>query len=679
MKRTLTLALTFVMGATFATQAFAQDAFPDTPENHWAYEALATMRRHGLLVGYPDGLFRGGRPASRYEMAVALHALYQHLRGLADGFDARLKALEGGGQGVTPAEMQQIRDMIAALKRDHDMMKAWGDDIANLKKMAATFERELASMGVDVEALKKGINDLAARVDALEKRKPAVDIHGNVDMLMMGGYSDDGHYGISPDGRPLGVSHGTGDPSDMMHDLNFFHEGQLVLTGTNDTGPKWKAVLSIGNILTGYYIDGLPSSGMGSQSHTSTGLAFWDGNDEVVYFQEFNAWWDFTLGGQKGSVKMGRVGKKLNSYTLRRPDVTPYWSNEYWDNGEYMFDGMDFNMMLGGASLTFFGGRSNYRLGTNGEHIQNITAGSAVHPFYPGEEERPRGTWYGAIEADRIFGASLGVKLGGNGKLNLNWVKLDQDYISGIAGPGIGLAAVDNATIFGGDVSFGIGDWMLNAGYSQSNVNLGESSVVDRDNGAWWASFGTKRDNWGFTAGYRHIDPLFAAPGDWGRLGIWWNPSDIEGFFVKGHFGLNSRLMLHGAAEFYQGSDTSIGGFTGLLSDDEIRSFKLDLVYNMNDYVSFWLGAEMVDWDLASRPAPPGTGGGGGGFAGGETEERWYNIGMRYRMTDKASFTIRWQISDYDSKGTLGMEPFGFSSDTRAKGGVITSTLGIKF
>jgi hypothetical protein len=75
MKRTLKYALTAVLAVGLVAPAFAQtDNFPDVPENHWAYEALARLKKDGLLVGYPDGLFRGPRPASRYELAVAVHA-----------------------------------------------------------------------------------------------------------------------------------------------------------------------------------------------------------------------------------------------------------------------------------------------------------------------------------------------------------------------------------------------------------------------------------------------------------------------------------------------------------------------------------------------------------------------------------------------------------------------------
>lgn len=51
--------------------------FPDTPENHWAYDYVATLAGNGILEGYPDGYFNGDRPVTRYEMAAVLYRAMQ--------------------------------------------------------------------------------------------------------------------------------------------------------------------------------------------------------------------------------------------------------------------------------------------------------------------------------------------------------------------------------------------------------------------------------------------------------------------------------------------------------------------------------------------------------------------------------------------------------------------------
>ena len=62
--------------------------FPDTPENHWAYDYVATLAGNGLLEGYPDGNFRGDRALTRYEVAAILY------RAMMNGAQLTQRALE---------------------------------------------------------------------------------------------------------------------------------------------------------------------------------------------------------------------------------------------------------------------------------------------------------------------------------------------------------------------------------------------------------------------------------------------------------------------------------------------------------------------------------------------------------------------------------------------------------
>ena len=47
--------------------------FPDTEENHWAYEYVKTLAGNHIIEGYPDGEFKGERMITRYEMAAILY------------------------------------------------------------------------------------------------------------------------------------------------------------------------------------------------------------------------------------------------------------------------------------------------------------------------------------------------------------------------------------------------------------------------------------------------------------------------------------------------------------------------------------------------------------------------------------------------------------------------------
>lgn len=52
--------------------------FPDVPENHWAYEFVNSLAQRGLLVGYPDGEFKGNQSMTRYEFAAVIYRALQN-------------------------------------------------------------------------------------------------------------------------------------------------------------------------------------------------------------------------------------------------------------------------------------------------------------------------------------------------------------------------------------------------------------------------------------------------------------------------------------------------------------------------------------------------------------------------------------------------------------------------
>lgn len=64
------------------------EIFPDVPENHWAYDYVATLAGNGVLEGYPDGYFNGNRQMTRYEMAAVIY------RAMMNGAKINAKALK---------------------------------------------------------------------------------------------------------------------------------------------------------------------------------------------------------------------------------------------------------------------------------------------------------------------------------------------------------------------------------------------------------------------------------------------------------------------------------------------------------------------------------------------------------------------------------------------------------
>lgn len=66
----LTWLLALALAATAGT-GFAASSFVDVNEKHWAYDSINKLVSTGVIEGYQDGYFRGDKPLSRYEFAVA--------------------------------------------------------------------------------------------------------------------------------------------------------------------------------------------------------------------------------------------------------------------------------------------------------------------------------------------------------------------------------------------------------------------------------------------------------------------------------------------------------------------------------------------------------------------------------------------------------------------------------
>jgi len=628
--------------------AFAStDNFPDVPDNHWAFEALQRLKKDGLLVGYPDGLFRGNRPASRYELAVAIHACYTNLKSVTDGLDSQIKALSDKLNGVaTTADVQNLRDALTALQNDVNGMKSYGEDIASLKKLADTFQKELQSLGVDVEALKKDLGDLADRVTKLEKRKPAVNISGDVNILMLGGNSNNGNVGMDMEGHLNGVSP-TGAHVGLTDDLTTLEEGAFTFSGTNTDGPKWKGTIVVGNMLDTF----------GSQSTFKTGAnnGYAEGNSDV-YLQDFSVKFNSSIVGLGFNAELGRVGYKVSPYIFQRLDTTSDFSNDRWDDGLWRFDGGILGFNIGSSKLNVFAGNND-----------NVTSnnGTQINPFMAG----PINGAYGGISGlalDRTLGLHFTSPLTSNGNLNLAYLWLDSETEDALSATG---PDVNRLAVYGGDLNFTFGKFTIAGGYSQTDLDQNTTNVNNQDNEAYFGKIGYSGNGWGLNAGYREVEANYLAPGDWGRLGVERNPTNIKGWQADGHINLGSALTLSATGEFDKGVSDNFPG-SGFNTGTDINVYTVKLAYLVNPNLTLSVGYEDDEFtglDPSVLTANPN----------GDSSYKWTTFGIGYGLSDSAKLTIQYQLSDISSEYQTLITPGGVGG--RYTGGLLTTQLSIKF
>lgn len=157
----------YISAMTPAHAITSVDELSDVSRNHWAYDALRDLvEKYDVIEGYPSGVFRGDKAATRWELAAALNSL--------------IKAMG--------------RDL-ARLGSE----KADKADLETLARLQEEFRSELA-------ALNARVTDLENRATAIEAKNAEQDnrlsllertqIHGD---MSFGGLAD-----ISSDGTGTG-------------------------------------------------------------------------------------------------------------------------------------------------------------------------------------------------------------------------------------------------------------------------------------------------------------------------------------------------------------------------------------------------------------------------------------------------------------------------------------------
>ena len=199
------------------------------PTDHWAYDAINPLQKDGVLIGYPDGTFGGKRAITRYEFATAIARIIRMIPTVP-----------------SPTTVTQ-QDLSAYVKKSElpDFSKfATKADLDALKKLMDEFRDELAALGVDVDALKRDVAALDARVCALEAEQRRVKITGDVNAFAV---ATDQRSGIVPaydrDERPIPTNATLGRTIGVVKDFD------LNVVGRISTATTANATVNYGNYL----------------------------------------------------------------------------------------------------------------------------------------------------------------------------------------------------------------------------------------------------------------------------------------------------------------------------------------------------------------------------------------------------------------------------------------------
>jgi hypothetical protein len=395
--------------------AQAQAEYPDVPLDHWAYNAINKLSQAGIIEGYPNGTYSGGRAMTRYEFAVAIARLLQNMPAAGVG--------PAGPQGVPgpqgPAGVVGPRGESVPQTLPNDLVRRQelNDAIAALRN---EFAPELKALGVRV-------GDLENRVTALENRvvkPPRITFSASLLHRMgLANYIDNENYGrLDTDEGVAAANNAAGNYLGNLSTggtaaRNKFSYTDFELRLTDRVTDKLSlnaALRSISGTIEDPWLIGAGEYG-GNDTETDDGLR--DG----FQLREANAVADLgnRLGARNVSLILGRQRTKIAQGLLYDNDLAPTDQfHTMFNAGPFEiggFIGSTNNNSFQGAENPYISAGANYYIGAQNNIFGGGNQGSFVG--FPGQfavdqwTEDTEAAAHAAVNLFRVGGQP--VRLGG--------------------------------------------------------------------------------------------------------------------------------------------------------------------------------------------------------------------------------------------------------------------------
>lgn len=376
-----------------AAPAFAQNAFSDVDEGHWAYDAVNKLAADGLVVGYPDGEFKGKRTLTRYEFAMVINELVPKLM---KDVDLSAYATKDDLAGFVKAGDIKSTDISGCATKA---------DLDTISKLANEFKAELTALGTDVNALNAEINALKSRVAAIEDEQARVKINGSLTVASKIDFKKDSAGVVDYDG-------------------NFVNEGKQALPFHKDFQIDIKGRVSNNinayiSLVAGDYM----KKGV-DKSRSAWGTSVSNAGDVSVipYYMyatvDMNKWGNFAI---------GRLPFQVNKYVFKKYDTDSYVDINRMDDGNYAVDGVDYTKDFGSIDARVWLVRPQYEMFfdetlvgnyNTAQNVKGILGGqlgfdiSTARLEVLGEYVYTTKNALGKYDQSKVYGATLAVPFG---------------------------------------------------------------------------------------------------------------------------------------------------------------------------------------------------------------------------------------------------------------------------
>lgn len=634
-----------------------------------------------------------------------------------------------GPAGMTPPEIETFRRLVAQFKQElaglgqsmaaaNRRLDALARDIADVRAQIARMPRISGDvwMGMRSDMAHGTYVDADGRFTPLTGQQfPRYNLMLNIDAALPGGapmqmsratrtYAEGGGGGESP----LVVRGGdvnlldtfsnyrhSNINADMIRDLplpgdrtNMLRNSFVINRPASESGGGWSGAPASSPAITGPRVSaGIAVTNLKEfySGSFSTILPFKDNPSGDAFLHHLNIRAPFNPIGTNGEITIGRFGQRISPLTLWKPDIDSYFNDPLSRSGNFQMDGLRFNTNWRGFEFQAFAAKFSSVRATSGPAFNSPLAGVRQTPFW-GQPlfffgDKPSGQnpgFFGdAVVADGIIGWNLqhnNIPIPGTqgGRLRFTDFQLGGHGESGFGMP---MGGFTNVKTLGADADIRFNDrFNFTADWAKTITGTGRFQTVNPHfNNAFNAGVNYNSGGLCIGAGYRYIDPLFYAPGYWGKIGNWLNPTNVAGPTFRAAYDFSPAFRINLGGDFFSAARdramSPVSGVGGLGRDDSITRVLAGLRWDVSKNFRTTLDWEGVYWTLdGPHDGIPGLTGRVHPF------EHYLRFTTGYNLTNSTQLRLGYEKGDFNGKGAL--DSGGLS---RYSGGIFTTELRVRF
>jgi hypothetical protein len=343
-----------------------------------------------------------------------------------------------------------------------------------------------------------------------------------------------------------------------------------------------------------------------------------------------------------------------------------------------------------GLTTTFDDDDTAFTTGTDINHAAPINQGAGIR-LTAGS---PEALEFGATIEQFGIGSTINTGAGtGSALIDPNRGTAALIAAGGAATAAPGNALYNRVSVYGVDVNGGLPFGLF--GKKNAITVQGAYTVSAEGNNSGFNNVGNKTryqsheelvgfnvGKLGLQAGYQFVGPYFSAPGYWGKIGAWTNPTNIKGGVVFAKYPITPRLSLNADYEQYKAAyatnDDGSPVVSPIRGQDHLNRYQVGVGYGLSSAYAVDLGYEKVQYDLRNNPLPGGLG--NPLFNNGKPTEDYVTIGLGHSFNPNASFKLLYQIVHYNDHGTGFGSTTGTSvGDNNYSGDIAVGQFSLKF